>query len=183
MTERHIGGTVPVWDRFVRIFHWSLVGLIAIAWLSEDGPRWLHENAGYTVAGLLAARILWGFVGSPHARFSDFVRSPAAVLGYLRDLLQGRDARFLGHNPAGGAMILALIETVAATAATGWLLTKDRFSGSGMIEEAHETCATLILLLASAHVAGVVLESLRHRENLVSAMITGHKRPLDEVPR
>ncbi|SNR35647.1 cytochrome B [Paracoccus sediminis] len=173
MTDR-----VRVWDGFVRIFHWSLVGLIAGTWLTPDGPKAWHEGMGYGVAALLAGRLVWGLVGPRHARFRDFVRGPRAVLAYLRALRAGREPRYLGHNPAGGAMIVALLLTVGGTALTGWLQTTDAFWGSATMDAVHEALATLVLVLAPVHVAGVVVESLRHRENLVLSMLTGTKRPL-----
>jgi cytochrome b len=167
-----------VWDPLVRVFHWCLAGLIAVAWLSADGAKWLHVPVGYGIAALVAFRILWGFIGSRHARFSDFVRGPGTVLRYLRDLILGRERRMLGHNPAGGAMIVTLLLTVSATALTGWLQTTDAFFGSDFMETSHKMLATLILFLVAGHVSGVVFESFRHRENLVSSMVTGRKRPL-----
>ena len=167
-----------VWDPLVRLFHWSFAALIAAAWLTSDEGKWLHERIGYAIAALLAFRVLWGFVGSRHARFADFVRGPRAVLGYLGDLARGRERRMLGHNPAGGAMILALLLTVGGTALTGWLQTTDAYFGSDFMEGLHETLATLILVLVAGHVSGVVFESWRHRENLVVSMVTGRKRPL-----
>ncbi|WP_134682376.1 cytochrome b/b6 domain-containing protein [Paracoccus ravus] len=182
MTELREGAEVRVWDRFVRIFHWSLASLIGLAWLTEDGPKWLHEGAGYVIMALLVARIVWGFIGPRHARFSDFVRGPGRVIAHLRDLAHGRERRYLGHNPAGGWMIVALIATIAATTLTGWLQTTDRFWGSSAMEEIHETLAVLILVLLAGHLCGVLVESLRHGENLVRAMITGKKRPLSTSP-
>ncbi|MBU0723355.1 MAG: cytochrome b/b6 domain-containing protein [Alphaproteobacteria bacterium] len=167
---------IKVWDPFVRLFHWTLVGAIAIAWLSADEWDALHEWTGYLIAGLLATRLVWGLIGSRYARFSHFVRPPAAVGVYLRDVLKGRERRYLGHNPAGAAMILALIAVIAATAVTGWMGTLDRFWGLEWVEELHETLATLLLVLVPLHVAGVVLASRRHCENLVRAMIVGRKR-------
>lgn len=172
MTER-----IKVWDVFVRLFHWSLVGLIAGTWLTSDGPKSLHERMGYAIAALIAARLVWGLIGPRHARFVDFVRGPRAVLHYLGDLRQGREQRYLGHNPAGGAMIVALLLTVTGTAVTGWLQTTAMFWGSDAMEEVHELLATSILILVALHVSGVIVESLRHRENLVLSMLTGFKRP------
>ena len=173
MTDR-----VRVWDGFVRLFHWSLAALIAGTWLTADGPKLWHERMGYAIAGLIAARLVWGFVGPRHARFGDFVHGPRSVLAYLRALRAGGEPRYLGHNPAGGAMIVALLLAVSGTALTGWLQTTDAYWGSEVMEEIHEALATLILVLAALHVAGVVVESLRHRENLVLSMLTGTKRPL-----
>lgn len=174
---------VRVWDRFVRLFHWSLVALIAAVWLTAEGPKLLHERLGLSIAALIAARLVWGLVGPRHARFSDFIRGPGAVLAHLRDLAAGRERRYLGHNPAGGAMIAALLLTVSGTALTGWLQTTDAFWGSSAMEQVHEVLATLILLLAGLHLAGVLVESLRHRENLVASMLTGTKRALSEEDR
>lgn len=184
ITERDGGDSVPyrtvrVWDPFVRVFHWSQAALIAVAWLTEDGPKTLHQTAGYIIAGMLALRVVWGFVGPRHARFSDFVRGPSTVLGYRRAMVAGREPRYLGHNPAGGAMVVALLLTVAGTAMTGWLQTTDAFWGSSVMEEIHETLASLILVLVAAHLAGVTVASMRHDENLARSMVDGRKRPLE----
>lgn len=97
-----------VWDPLVRLFHWGLVAAFATAWFSAEAWDSLHHWAGYTVAGL-ALRCLWGIVGSAQARFVSFVCSPGAVVAYLREMLSGREARYLGHNPVGGAMIIGLL--------------------------------------------------------------------------
>lgn len=172
------GQMVRVWDPFLRIFHWLLVVLIAAAWLTSDELKTVHKAAGFAIAGLLALRMLWGLIGPQHARFADFLRSPRAVAVYLAAMWRGDEPRFLGHNPAGGAMVLALLLTIASTALTGWLQTTDAFWGSSLMEEVHEVFANLILLLVALHLGGVLLASLRHRENLVRAMIDGRKAPL-----
>ena len=182
MTDAPDAVPVKVWDPFVRLYHWSQAALIAAAWITADEWKWLHERIGYAVMALVALRLLWGIVGPRHARFADFVRGPRAVLRYLDDLLHGRERRYLGHNPAGGAMIVALLAVIAATALTGWLQTTDAFFGSEAMENIHESLATLILVLVGFHVGGVALESLRHHENLTRSMITGRKRPLGAGP-
>ena len=101
---------VRVWDIFVRLFHWSLVASFVVAWLTRHGSEDIHHLAGYAAAGLVVLRVLWGVVGTHYARFMQFTRSPRTVLGYLRDIVTGREARYIGHNPAGGAMILALLK-------------------------------------------------------------------------
>jgi cytochrome b len=170
------GATVRVWDPAVRIFHWSLAVTILIAWLTADEWKDVHLWAGYAAAALITFRLIWGLIGSRHARFTDFVRSPASILRYLRDVVTGRDVRHVGHNPAGGVMILALMLTVAAIAATGWMQTRDAFWGAEWLEELHETLANGLVILIFLHIAGVIFASVRHGENLVFAMITGDKR-------
>jgi cytochrome b len=166
--------TVRVWDPFVRIFHWSLVILFALAWMTEDLQS-LHQPIGYAILGLLALRIVWGFAGSRHARFADFVHTPGATLAYVRDLLAGRAPRLLGHSPLAGMMVLALMAALIATGASGWLMTTDAYRSARWLEEAHEALASLTLGLVTVHVAAVLVISVWHRENLVRAMITGKK--------
>ena len=168
--------TMRVWDPLVRIFHWSLVTSFAVAWLSRHGSELLHDGAGYLAAGLVLVRVLWGTLGTPYARFSQFVRGPQTVLRYLRAILGGREARHIGHNPAGGAMALVLMAGMAATALTGWMMTTDAWFGVAWVQTVHGLIAQGMLLLVALHVGGVALACLRHRENLVAAMITGRKR-------
>ena len=178
MTNSGTGGTgwVRVWDPFVRLFHWSLAVSFAAAWLSSHASDNLHMLAGYAAGGLVVLRIVWGVIGTPHARFSSFVRSPDAVIDYLRAILRGNETRHLGHNPAGGAMILALLAGIMVTAISGWLLTTDAFWGVTWMQRVHHWSADGVLLLVVGHLAGVALASFRHRENLVAAMIVGRKR-------
>jgi len=164
-----------------------------VAWLAADEVQPLHEAAGYAVAALLALRLIWGFVGSRHARFTQFVRGPAATLAYLGDMLHGRERRHLGHNPAGAAMIVALMVTLSGTALSGWLLEQSieearavtvagehgnrEVRGDKTLKEVHEMLANMALVLVALHVGGVAVTSWRHRENLPRAMVTGRKRP------
>lgn len=110
---------VKIWDPLIRIFHWSLVAAFAIAYLSAEDASALHRWSGYAVAGLVAVRVLWGVIGPRHARFSDFVRAPSAVMQYARDFLRRRPARYLGHNPLGGVMVIALLVALLGTVASG----------------------------------------------------------------
>lgn len=193
---------VRIWDPVVRVIHWGLVVAVAAAWLSAEEWGDLHAIAGYVVAGLLVVRLVWGVVGSKYGQFAQFLRGPSAVLSYLRDLAVGRERRYLGHNPAGAAMILALLAVLAGTAWTGWLLNdpqrvaglpemprivapafadedaygEDGEGGAEIVEDLHEVLANGLLLLIALHVGGVILASFRHRENLARAMITGEKR-------
>lgn len=196
-------GTIRVWDPLLRIFHWGLVAAFTVAWLTADEWQITHEVAGYTVAGLVAFRLVWGLVGNRYARFTQFLKGPGKTLAYIGDMMQGRERRYLGHNPAGAAMVVALLVTLSGTAFTGWLMEDEtrvamlpampaivapawadddedaqdqRGDSEDALEEVHETLANLMLLLVALHVAGVVLTSFRHHENLPRAMVTGDKR-------
>ena len=180
--------TVQVWDPLVRFFHWSLVLAFTVAYASGEEWLALHVAAGYAIGGLLIFRIVWGIVGPGHARFSDFVRSPTAIRAYLQDLVRLRAPRYLGHNPAGGAMVVALLASLALTTVSGLALYGSaEFAGplEGFVSHAtfwadalkglHEVAANLTVLLIVLHIGGVLVSSVLHRENLVRAMITGSK--------
>ncbi|MEJ6479115.1 MAG: cytochrome b/b6 domain-containing protein [Octadecabacter sp.] len=193
-----------IWDPLIRVFHWILVVAFVVAYLSAEELSTIHEIAGYIVAGLIAFRLIWGFVGSKYARFSQFLRGPSKTIGYIGDVARGKEHRYLGHNPAGAAMTVALLFTLAGTAFTGWLLEDEgRIAmlpelpqiispayaggdgegygggGSEAVEEVHEVLANLMLFLIAAHVGGVLLSSFRHKENLARSMVTGDKRAAD----
>lgn len=168
--------TVRVWDPLVRIFHWSLVGLFAFAFLTGDEWQQPHELAGYGIAGLIAVRLIWGVIGSRHARFSNFVYGPSTVAGYVVDTVRMKARRYLGHNPAGGLMVIALLLTVALISLSGWMMTLDAYWGLEWVEDLHEASAFAALGLIGLHIGGVLVASLEHGENLVRAMITGKKR-------
>jgi cytochrome b len=162
---------VAVWDPVVRCGHWLLVVAFAVAYLTaeEEGgaPELVHVWAGYLVGMVVGLRILWGFVGPERARFRDFVNGPVTAARYLTDLLGRRARRYLGHSPAGGAMVILLLLSLAATVVTGLMAYGER--GKGPLADSGTP------LVASAY-AGVGLASLVHRENLVLAMIDGRKR-------
>jgi cytochrome b len=167
---------VRVWDPFVRIFHWSLVGLFVLAFVTGDETEWLHLTAGYAIAALVLLRLIWGFVGPRHARFSDFVRTPREVADYVHSAIRWRAPRYLGHNPAGGAMIIALLAMLIGISASGFMMTTDAFWGAQWVEDLHEGLVYATLGLITLHVVGVVFASIDYGENLVKAMITGRKR-------
>lgn len=168
--------TVRVWDIVVRIFHWSLVITFAAVWLTSDDMVWLHKIVGYAVLALIGVRLIWGFIGSKHARFSDFVKSPATVIAFLKDMRDGREARYIGHNPAGGIMIVMLLFSLLVTGVTGWLSTTDAYWGIRWVEILHSLSADVCIVLVGAHILGVVYTGHRHHENLAKAMLTGLKR-------
>jgi cytochrome b len=165
-----------VWDPLVRIFHWALAAAFVVAWFSHGGYLALHRLSGYAIAALVAVRIFWGFVGPPHARFGDFVRGPGELAAYVGLLVRGREPRHIGHNPAGGAMIVVLLAVLAALSATGVLLDTPSFRDDGRVKQVHDALTDAALVCIALHLAGVAYASWRHRENLVAAMISGNKR-------
>ncbi len=166
---------VLVWDLPVRLFHWLMVLSFAGAWLTAETERWrlLHVTLGYTLGGLVAFRLLWGLVGSRHARFASFVRGPRAVARYLGALLRGRPEHHVGHNPAGALAIVAMLSLSLLLVGSGWALYNDL--GGELFEELHEAIAEAMLAVIAVHVAGVALASRLHHENLVGAMVSGRK--------
>ena len=144
--------------------------------MTGDEIEWLHLWAGYAIAALVAIRIVWGFIGSESARFSSFVKGPRAVVAFLKQLLHLEAPRYLGHNPAGGAMIVILLVLLTMLCVTGFAMTTDAYWGFKALEEIHEALAYITLALVGLHVAGVLFASMEHGENLVKAMITGRKR-------
>jgi cytochrome b len=167
---------VLVWDLPVRTFHWILAASFATAYLLAETERLrnIHVTLGYTVLGLLAFRVVWGFVGTRYARFRSFLYSPREALDYLAGLVRGRGRHYLGHNPAGSFAVWALLGLAALTGATGYATYND--IGGDIAEELHEFLANAWLLVVGIHVAGVVLSSFLHHENLARAMLTGYKQ-------
>lgn len=180
------GATVTVWDPFVRVFHWTVVLAFVVAYLVED-PHVVHVWAGYVIAAMLIARVIWGLVGSKHARFSDFLYAPSTAFAYVRDLLRMHGKRYLGHSPAGGYMIVALIVMLALTGIAGLIIYGGEENAgplAGMVtkqtaeqfEEVHEVLANITLALILVHISAVLFASFAHRENLARSMVTGKKR-------
>ena len=168
---------VAVWDPLVRAGHWSLAACVAAAWLTREGwGRW-HEWIGYAALLLIALRLGWAWAGPRYARFAQFVRGPGQTARYARLMLTGAAPRYLGHNPLGAWMILALLAMTTLASLSGWLYTTEAFWGDERVEDLHEALAIFLLALVALHVAGVIASSLRHRENLIGAMIHGRKRP------
>ena len=167
---------ILVWDLPTRLFHWLLAGTFAGAWLTADSERWIdvHTMLGYTFAGLIAFRLVWGFIGTRYARFPSFVTGPRPVLKYLGSIIKAKPEHHVGHNPAGGWAVLALLGLGAVTAATGYATFNDY--GGHWLEELHEGAASAMLALVFVHIGAVVLSSFIHGENLVKAMVTGFKR-------
>jgi cytochrome b len=208
---------VRVWDVFVRVAHWAIVAGFFVAYFTEDELLPIHVWAGYIVGAIVILRVIWGFAGPEYARFSNFVYSPAKVFGYLAGLFRRSVARYLGHSPAGGAMVILLLISLGATVWSGLtvyaydegagplaeVLVGEAARGSASVneredgsqgrgtesafeaqeeywEELHEFCANLTLVLVAFHIAGVLLASFVHRENLPWSMVSGYKRAPDE---
>ncbi len=179
---------IKVWDLPLRIFHWLLVAGFFIAYLTEDELLTLHVWAGYSVGGLLIFRLVWGFIGNEYARFANFLCSPVVSIAYIKDLISLKTKRYIGHNPAGAAMIVLLLVSLLMTVSTG-LAVYGADKGAGPLafigsshehfwEEVHEFFANFTLLLVVVHVIGVAVESIIHRENLARAMVHGNKKRL-----
>ncbi len=167
--------TVLVWDLPLRVFHWLLAGSFAGAFLTAESERWrdVHAVLGYTVLAMVAFRILWGFFGTRYARFSALPLSPRRAFAYVRSIVLRRPEHHVGHNPAGSLAIYALLALATATALTGLAAFADY--GGEALKELHEGVANAMLAVVIVHIAGVVIGSLVHRENLVAAMLTGRK--------
>lgn len=183
------GATIRIWDPLVRCAHWSLLGTFTIAYLTRTNDYEAHLVTGYVVMGLIIVRIIWGFVGPRHARYSDFICGPAPVYAYLRNLFRLTPPRYLGHNPAGAAMIIALIIVLAILSLSGVALdaaenragplgATDLFLHRNQIAMVHTIATNATLILVTVHILGVAASSILHQENLILSMITGKKRPL-----
>ena len=148
---------IVVWDPFVRVFHWSLLGAYVTAWATAEEWARLHERIGYFMLALIGLRLVWGLIGSRHARFGDFITGPRRTLAYVRRLIRGSAERFVGHNPAGGWMVLVLLISLVVASVSGIQVA----AGSEAWEELHEGAANLSLLLVIVHVT-VLAASVYH---------------------
>ncbi len=177
-----------IWNRPVRLFHWALVGSFITAWLTLD-DRYLdiHVFAGYLMGGLLVFRLLWGWLGGPHARFRDFAFGWREALDYMQSVSKAQALRFIGHNPAGSWAIYLLLGLGFLVVITGLLALggEERqgplagwlgFALGNFFHEFHELLSWLMLAVVVVHLLGVAVESRLHRENLLAAMISGYKR-------
>jgi cytochrome b len=177
-----------IWDLPTRVFHWALASSFALAWLASDGDRWLsiHAFFGYLILGLVGFRLVWGFAGSHFSRFASFWFGPKEALDYLKLVLARTAPRHVGHNPSGSLAIYMLLALAVAVGITGILtLGGDEqqglaaglfsFSQIKLIKKLHELFANGMLLVVIGHLAGVLVESVLHKENLARAMVTGFK--------
>ncbi|OAF02328.1 hydrogenase [Bradyrhizobium centrolobii] len=174
--DRTVSRMVTVWDLPLRLWHWLLAGFVVLAWFTPNVYDGLHRFAGYTVIGLLAFRLVWGFFGSRYARFRMVGVRLRAAPRYLLNLRRGMTGRYIGLNPAGTLMLVALLLTLAVSAISGAMAVTVTFFGIWWVEDTHTYSSDVVIVLVVLHVAGVVLMGILQRENLVRAMITGRKR-------
>lgn len=181
---------VRVWDLPLRLFHWSLVGLLATSWISAElggNAMQVHQWSGMSVLALLLFRLAWGVVGGTHARFASFVRPPAAALRYARALLRGDAPRYPGHNPLGAWMVLALLASLALQAGTGLFANDDIMiegplaarvskATSDLLTQVHEINFNVLLGLVGVHVLAALYYLMVKRDNLITPMVTGNKQ-------
>lgn len=168
-------GAVKVWDRFVRVFHWCLVICVLLNQFALEAGETAHTWTGYLASGLVLARIVWGFIGSRHARFADFFPTPARLRDHWRALRAGEQPRHLGHNPFGALMMLALMALVLSLGVTGFLQGTDAFWGEEWLQDLHEVLANSLLVAVGVHAAAALVMGKREGVGLVRAMVTGVK--------
>ncbi|UEM13037.1 cytochrome b/b6 domain-containing protein [Bradyrhizobium barranii subsp. barranii] len=174
--DRTASRTVAVWDLPLRLWHWALAVSILAAWFTPTVYDTLHRIVGYTVLGLLAFRLVWGFWGSRYSRFRMVGIRLRAAPHYLWNLRRGMTGRYIGLNPAGTLMLVALLLAIAISAITGAMSVTVTFFGLWWVEDTHAIASDAVIVLAVVHVLGVVLMGLLQRENLIRAMFTGRKR-------
>jgi cytochrome b len=169
-------GFILVWDRPLRIVHWAFVAALSVAWLTPNTFDGLHRLAGYVVMALIVFRLAWGFAGTRQSRFRGYPHLLRAAPRYVLNLTRRRAGRYLGLNPAGVCMAIALLLLMAICAMSGWMQVTVRFFGVAWVQDLHTISAYGVLSLAALHVLGVAFMSWMQRENLLRSMITGRKR-------
>lgn len=167
--------TVKVWDPLVRVFHWSLVACVLLNRFVLEAGDPPHQWVGYLAAALVSVRVVWGFVGPRHARFSDFFPTPARLRAHLQGWFAGEPPHTVGHNPLGALMMLALMGLVLSLGVTGWMQGTDTYFGEEWLQELHETLANALILLAGLHAAAALVMGRIERVRLIRAMVTGVK--------
>ena len=167
--------SVKVWDPFVRIFHWTTALLFLANFTVIEDDSALHNYAGYLLFALVLLRLVWGLLGTQHARFSAFWPSRSEIVAHLKGLFTGHNEPQLSHNPLGALMVYNLLATLVLISATGIMMESDAFWGLDWVEALHEFFANYAMLCVGAHVLGVLFETRRSKVNLIRAMVTGRK--------
>ncbi|QDP22990.1 cytochrome b/b6 domain-containing protein [Bradyrhizobium cosmicum] len=174
--DRTVSRTVTVWDLPLRLWHWTLAASVLAAWFTPTVYDSVHRIVGYTVLALLAFRLVWGVRGSRYSRFRMVGVRLRAAPSYLWNLRRGMTGRYIGLNPAGTLMLVALLLSLAVSAISGALSVTVTFFGVWWIEDTHVYASDAVMVLVVLHVVGVVLMGLLQRENLIRSMFTGRKR-------
>jgi cytochrome b len=164
-----------VWDRFVRFFHWALVSCVVLNYFVLDDGKTLHQYTGYLALLLVLSRIVWGFIGSTHARFSDFFPTPSRLGRHIQHLRAGQPGPQLGHNPLGALMVLTLLASVLALGTTGWMQTLDAYWGEEWLQDVHRYIGNFLIGMATMHALAAICMSRLERTRLIKAMLTGTK--------
>jgi cytochrome b len=173
--SRQTPHSVHVWDPFVRLFHWGLVLCVSLnLFILEDGET-PHQWTGYAACLLIVARFVWGFIGSRHARFSDFFPTPARLMAHITHMVSGNKPHYIGHNPLGALMMFLLLLLVLSLGLTGWLQTTDMFWGDEWLQEVHELLSNALLAAAGMHALAAIIMGRIEKVGLIRAMFSGVK--------
>ncbi len=174
-TPAHPTEARPVWDLFVRIFHWTLVSCVMVNYFVLDDGESIHEWLGYLASALVVARVAWGFIGSPYARFSNFFPTPRRLQHHVSQLVHGKAEMHWGHNPIGALMMLALMALVLGLGVSGWMQTLDAFWGEAWLQDLHELLGNVLIGLVTLHAIAAIVMGRLERTRLIRAMVTGVK--------
>ena len=174
-TPAHPTEARPVWDLFVRIFHWTLVSCVMVNYFVLDDGESIHEWLGYLASALVVARVVWGFIGSPYARFSNFFPTPRRLQHHVSQLVRGKAEMHWGHNPIGALMMLALMALVLGLGVSGWMQTLDAFWGEAWLQDLHELLGNVLIGLVTLHAIAAIVMGRLERTRLIRAMVTGVK--------
>lgn len=164
-----------VWSPGFRVLHWTLALSMIVGFATHEDVGAVHRWAGYLALGAAVKRVALGLLGSGKWRFAGFARGPCVTLRCALAVVRHTALRYVGHNPLGGWMALAMLADAVVVGVSGWLYTTDRFFGVEWVETVHAQTGQALPILLILHVAGAVFTSLRHRENLVAAMLHGRK--------
>lgn len=189
--------TAPVWDGFVRVFHWSLVLLFTFSVVTgKVGGEWIvwHMRSGYAILALVTFRLIWGFIGGEYARYVSFLTGPVRAMKFAKGLLGKTHEQVIGHNPVGGWMVLILLILLATQAGLG-LFSNDEIATTGPLARyvsdetsltlmsRHRSIGNVLLVLVGLHVAAVLFHLFVKKENLIFAMFSGKKDLPPELAR
>ena len=174
-TSTHTVEARPVWDLFVRVFHWTLVTCVMVNYFVLDDGESIHQWLGYLASALVVARVVWGFIGSEYARFANFFPTPKRLQRHVSQLMRGQPEMHWGHNPLGAVMMLALMSLVIGLGVSGWMQTLDAFWGEEWLQDVHELLGNSLIGLVTLHALAAIVMGRLERTRLIRAMVTGIK--------